>query len=199
MKNFLNLIKKYTLQLLLTGFCLSNAGCAPGLGKTIDIDVPIMSNGTGDYSPGSRTEVSLQLFSDRRKNVFIGMINDRKLLPGGSVSLSVQKAFEQYLESKNIVARPGTSTVIQAEVLEWQVDVNSGFPTSKAEAKAKIKFVVSSPASPGGYIAEYNAAADREDPFMSAEDVTALLHEVLKGVFEAALDDGKFLAAIGSI
>jgi uncharacterized lipoprotein YajG len=179
-------------------FLLSLGACAPGLGTTVKVDAA---------SAGPRNE-SVQFFSkpirlnitsiaDDRKEVFIGEINGRALLPDGNIPMQAEELIKKALAPRGVSFSPNATTQISGSIQAWLIQVVSGFPTSRADATATLVIEVSDATRGVQYRATYSGTAGMEHPFLGESNVEEVLGWALQSCIDSALEDGEFLAAIG--
>lgn len=196
-KEYVMQLKKVFNSLALVAILLCGA-CAPGLGKTVRVNAA---------SAGPRDEaaqffanpVRLHIFDirDARREVFIGEINGRSLLPKGNIPAEAIKLVEKSLAPRGVSFSPNATIKVVGALNEWFIEIDTGFPMSKASARATVDFEVTNELLGTRYRGTYSGTSFLEHPFMREKNVEEVLGWALQSAVDSALEDGEFLAAIG--
>ena len=137
--------KRY-IKVLLTLSIFGAIGCAPGLGERVVISSlpPIESGKETDARSYNLVRVSVLKFEDARLKKDSIKVNDRSVELEGDIGTIVQTGLIEGMKNNGAKLCLFDCLSITGEVSDWSMDVHPNFPTTKVEAKAKIKLVVKS-------------------------------------------------------
>jgi len=184
-------------------FCLVvllfQIGCAAGFDNTVPVADLIQ---VVDPSPArvqiGNSWVRIDPFSDNREQDALIKINDRLVKPDDTVSLHVSKAFEDFLRLNNYRISQSRGPILRGELLDWFADIETGFPTSKGNARAAFRIVVIDESGVTRYSAVYKGSSSLKHPFLTESKVKRIMGEALQVAMESALKDPAFLQVIDS-
>lgn len=170
------------------------AGCAPGLGKTLNTDYisPLPLEKTVQQRL-SGVQLRTGDFIDARGVETIGEIDGRRLLPAGDVGQSVKRAFEDALRNGGADLSLYSGPMVKGEVLAWKIEVQPGFPVSEVNTEASLRVMVSSGSNRNAYSAIYSGTAEEKHPYLSETKIEELLGLAMAYAIREALRDQRLL------
>lgn len=177
---------------LLIAFSL--ASCAPGIEDSLGVDrVPQPEHGTESLSGRS---LSISTVSDSRPSDFVGEINGRKVKSNRNVGVVVREALESYFKAEGAkVVMFDAPARLNVDVKELYVVVTPGFPTSTAEAKAKIELELSAK-NGSKFIGKYAASTTVEHPILDQARIEQALGDALGEAASRASRDPKLWSVL---
>jgi hypothetical protein len=174
--------------------CTLLTGCSPSLDNGImriaPIEVPYsIEDGTRRLFGGDEfNPVYISSFADLRPIKGIGEIEDRMLTPATDVGEAVRSGLESALKERGVQVgyRPSSPT-IGGSVERWFIGVKPGFPTTRADALAKIRMDVYDPAGivvyrgiyEGGYTESHIAPRKRNAEFTLKRAMANAIHSAI--------------------
>lgn len=185
-------MKKSLLILVLTTLCLFS--CAPGLESTINIDrFPEPQRSARAELPSK--VVQIVKVNDARPNPWVAEIKGREVSSSRDVAVVVREGFESYLNSEGVrVVMFDSQSHMTIDVKELSIIVQPGFPTSSAEAKARIEVELITPA--GRYLGKYESTTSAEHPMLDQDRIETALGESLGEAIHQAVSDQKLINMI---
>lgn len=165
------------------------ASCAPGLGDSVRVD-RIPEPGThGASLAGSSLSISKVL--DSRPNSWVADINGRRVEPSRNVGIVVREALESYFKAEGAkIVLFDAPARLNVDVKELAVQVSPGFPTSTAEARAKIELELNTK-SGARFIGKYESTTMIEHPMLDQAKIEKALGEALGEAASRAANDPK--------
>lgn len=135
-------------------------------------------------------------FKDSRPSATLVVVDGRRVESAGSAARAVEAGFERYLRSAGARLVDLGAPTIEGEVIDWSARVESSFPTSEAQAVARLKVVVRDTNSKAIYHATFSGESAKQHPIISLEDVRKLLADAMAIAIEAAIRDEAFIAQL---
>jgi hypothetical protein len=179
---------------------LSIYACAPSLGSGLKLvpPEPLKNSELGaDSAEVVFIPVKIEVDTDNRKTTFVGMINDRGLLPEGDYNEPLQLLVENKFKKIGLTVSSVATTVIKCKILDLYVDVISSFPMSSAKSRASVEMTILDELTGKKYITSYEGSAETKNPFLTELTVQNTLYNALDSALSAAVEDTNFRQAIG--
>jgi hypothetical protein len=101
----------------------------------------------------------------------------------------VQEGFERYFKDVGVRIVRRDAPILEGEISEWSSKVLPGFPSSDAEAKAKIRVTVKDSEYHVLYRGVFSGEATVSHPLLDEEHVRELLGQAMAAAIEAAVTD----------
>ena len=183
--------------LLVLGFCCLLTGCAPEIGLTLaapEISEP--ENLVEAASSAEPVRVRIGSFVDARPTQTIAIIDGRKVDSEGELGRVVGEGFERYLRSVGARIAVLNAPTIEGQVVDWSARVEPGFPTSEAQAVARLKVTVRDTRAHPIYYATFSGESSVTHPMLGAEEVQQLLAQAMGSAIEAAVRDEDFVSQL---
>jgi hypothetical protein len=152
------------------------AGCAPHFGLTMKVPpIPQAQHVEPEGADAAALQVKVGAFEDARLSTTIAEVDNREIPSAGSAGAEVQEGFERYFKDVGVRIVRRDAPILEGEISEWSSKVLPGFPSSDAEAKAKIRVTVKE--------------ATVSHPLLDEEHVRELLGQAMAAAIEAAVTD----------
>lgn len=183
--------------LLMSGILV---GCAPGLGSTFNVatveTVPAQARGalTG-------VRVRFDAFTDERSNKVVAVIDGRSVEADRDPAAAAQRIVEAQFRESGVRRGLYEGATIRGTLLEWNIRIVPGFPSTKMRAEAKVRLEVlpigadALTAKPV-YSARYSGVVEEEHPIGSTERIERTFARAMAEAASEALQDEKFLREI---
>ena len=179
---------------LVLGFCFFLIGCAPEIGLTlIAPEVPEPESMSQAESSADPVRVKIGSFSDARPAQTIAIIDGRKVDSEGELGKVVAEGFERYLRRAGARIAVLNAPTIEGQVVDWSARVEPGFPTSEAQAVARLKVTIRDTRAHPIYYATFTGESSVTHPMLGSEEVQRLLAQAMGSAIEAAVRDEDFV------
>jgi len=183
--------------LLVLGFCCLLTGCAPEIGLTLTApEISEPENLVEAASSAEPVRVRIGAFVDARPTQTIAIIDGRKVDSEGELGRVVGEGFERYLRSVGARIAVLNAPTIEGQVVDWSARVEPGFPTSEAQAVARLKVTVRDTRAHPIYYATFSGESSVTHPMLGAEEVQRLLAQAMGSAIEAAVRDEDFVSQL---
>lgn len=180
--------------LVVLGFCCFMTGCAPEVGLTlIAPEVPEPESMLQAESSAEPVRVKIGSFSDARPAQTIAIIDGRKVDSEGELGKVVAEGFERYLRRAGARIAVLNAPTIEGQVVDWNARVEPGFPTSEAQAVARLKVIIRDTRAHPIYYATFTGESSVSHPMLGSEEVQRLLAQAMGSAIEAAVRDEDFV------
>lgn len=185
--------------LFLLFFCIVPLiiGCAPELGRSLAVptlpEPELVSNDSAGSEP---VRVRIGHFIDARPAQTIVVIDGRKVDSEGALSRAVEEGFERYLRQAGARIAVLNAPTIEGQVVDWSARVEPGFPTSEANAVARLKVVVRDSRGHPIYHATFSGESTATHPMLGTDEIQRLLGQAMGSAIEAAVRDDDFVAQL---
>jgi uncharacterized lipoprotein YajG len=140
--------------------------------------------------------VNIRSLADARTDPSLGSFGGSTLRSNSDVNAPVRQALEDRIRGAGLTVGLLNSPSVGGEIKDWYVSVVNGFPVDRAEARATIVLDVFDADGQVRYRGTYKGTAIYQRPFMSQSRIEETLGQAMGEALDAALDDGRFLAAI---
>ena len=174
-------------------------GCAPGLGKRLQVKGVLSPEAKIDFQDASHCAgkaVRVGSFEDRRSYSEVGEIDGRLLQPEGNAALGAQWFMEKLLRTARVQTGLVTGPWLVGQILDWRVRVIPGFPTTKAEAEASVRIELRDEGYGVLYAATYAGRGQAEHPFMTQTKVEEVLADAMWVALSGVIDDQELWSRI---
>jgi hypothetical protein len=183
--------------LLVLGFCCLLTGCAPEIGLTLTApEISEPENLVEAASSAEPVRVRIGAFVDARPTQTIAIIDGRKVDSEGELGRVVEEGFERYLRSVGARIAVLNAPTIEGQVVDWSARVEPGFPTSEAQAVARLKVTVRDTRAHPIYYATFSGESSVTHPMLGVEEVQQLLAQAMGSAIEAAVRDEDFVSQL---
>jgi hypothetical protein len=135
-------------------------------------------------------------FIDARTAQTIVVIDGRKVDSDGGVPRVVEEGFERYLRQVGARIAVLNAPTIEGQVVDWSARVEPGFPTSDANAVARLKVTVRDSRGHPIYHATFSGESRASHPMLGVEEIQRLLGQAMGSAIEAAVRDDDFVAQL---
>jgi hypothetical protein len=173
---------------------ITTAGCAASLGKEISVNASIpVDEIKNSYGHISNSKVIIQPFIDSRSQTFVAEIEGRKISPKGDIGNAVQTLFYRYFKRSGVGTVLYGAPIIDGEVTDWRVNIDSGFPLTKILATASINLNLKDIQGNVVYSANYSGETKTLDPFPTTGKVEKSLSLAMAEAVKQAVEDKNIL------
>ncbi len=172
------------------------SACAPGLGERFSVaNVEVVS--VDKLSPDlERTRVRWGTFVDERIQREVADINGRKLEPETDPAVAARKIFEAQFREGGVRPSLYEGATIDADLIDWMIDIQPGFPSTKMEARASVRLKISREGGPQLYSARYSGAVSVEHPIGSTDRIEGVFAQAMAEAAAEALHDHRLVEAL---
>lgn len=183
--------------------CTLLSGCSPsmddGIMRIAPVEVPYSIEdgtrrllGAEDFYP-----VYISSFSDSRPMKGIGEIESRILTPATDVGEAVRSGVESALKERGVLVgyRPSSPT-IGGSVERWFIGVTPGFPTTRADAFAKITMEVYGPTGIVVYRGIYEGGYSESHIAPGKTNAEFTLKRAMGNAIHSAITDAELWRAV---
>lgn len=176
-----------SLALLLAALC---AGCAPHFGLTMKVPpIPQAEHVESGGADAAALQVKVGTFEDARASQTIAEVDNREIPSSGSAGAEVQEGFERYFKDVGVRLVRRDAPILEGEITEWSSQVLPGFPSSDAEAKARIRVTLKDSEYHVLYRGVFSGEATVSHPLLDEDHVRELLGQAMAAAIEAAVTD----------
>lgn len=189
-------------QILFFVFFLVVSGGCSGLGGSLSITrIPTSADPELAVQGDSASLVKVQVrdFQDVRTAPFIGKYEGRELNAEGDVPVTVRHAVEEEFRRRGADVHSIDGFSVQGKVRKWHVQVESGFPTNRAEAFASLEMSILNSYQEVVYRGLYSGDTIGTHPFMSKASVEEILGEAMYYAILEAFKDESFMQALNQL
>jgi hypothetical protein len=130
---------------------------------------------------------------DSRHTQTIAIIDGRKVESEGELGRLVAEGFERYLRRAGARIAVLNAPTIEGQVVDWNARVEPGFPTSEAQAVARLKVTIRDTRAHPIYYATFTGESSVTHPMLGSEEVQRLLAQAMGSAIEAAVRDEDFV------
>lgn len=184
------MVRSIVRVVVVAGLLSATWGCSPGLGTSLTVGPIPVPGGVGGIAGAP---VWVENVVDGRPAQTVGTIGGRAIRAEGDVPGRVHVALVDLLKQHGFRLAAGDAPVLRGTVLEWNIAVTPGFPSSVAEGSALLELEVVGSAGGAPSIRRYAGSATLRHPFMREEDVQATLGEAMAYALTAAMEDGELI------
>lgn len=166
------------------------AGCAPQFGLTMKVPpIPDAQHVETGGVDGPALKVKVGAFEDARVSPTIAEVDNREIPSSGSAGAEVQEGFERYFRDVGVQVVRRDAPILEGEITEWSSNILPGFPSSDAEAKAKIRVTIKDSEYHVLYRGVFSGESTVSNPLLDEDHVRDLLGQAMAAAIEAAVTD----------
>lgn len=178
---------------------LAIEGCAPSLGSGLSVnEIPVESIESLDKLSELGIKVNVLPFRDEREDRYIAqVVSGRKVGALGDPGGAVMGAFQRYLSASGVRLSPFDAYTIDGIIKKWNMELDVGFPISRADVDAEIELTIFDPSKKAVLTGTYKGSATLEHPFIESH-LEELLGKAMSYAIKEAIVDPKFVSVVSS-
>ena len=179
------------------GVGLSAVGCAPSLGKSLHVSIPLPASPERLVDRRAQLmPVTVSKVRDSRPVPELAEIDGRVVPPAFNVGFEVEKALRAGLKDSDMTLSEFSKSRVQVEITEWFANVVVDFPSSVADARAELSLQVYDGDNQLRYRGLFSGAAFQEHPYLDKAKVEDTLGRAMsEAVNELVVDLGSYVAS----
>lgn len=172
------------------------SGCAPGLGERFSVNTVEVVPTSVSAATLERVRFRWGTILDARKQTVVADINGRMLEPDTDPVLAARRIFEAQFRESGVRASLFEGPVVDLELLDWMIEIQPGFPSTKMDARASVRVKVAPESASSSYSARYSGTVSVEHPIGSTERIQSVFAQAMAEAASQAISDQHLIDSI---
>lgn len=174
-------------------------GCAPGLGTSLRLDGVSLPQELATQSAVRRgAAIRLADVVDSRADQAVADISGRGVPFEGNLADFLRIQLERQLIANQARIVLFDAPTLETTILEWQVRVDTGFPTTSLESRARVDVRLADADGRTLYGATYSGSVSKQHPAPTESTIKDVLSESMGYAFSELVSDERLWSKLGA-